>query len=85
MAPPTSEAPRIAASLGDSPPSKCRKMFSVTTMALSINIPAPNARPPKVMMFMVSPLKYIRLKVAMMDTGMATLTIKVVLTRRKKR
>lgn len=60
-----------------------RYMFSITTMALSISMPAPKAKPPKVMMLIVSPLKYIKLNVAIMDTGMDTLTIKVVLMRLK--
>jgi len=84
IAPETSEAPLIAASLGERPFSRFRKIFSMTTMALSINMPAPRANPPSVMILIVNPLKYIKLNVAMMDTGIETLTIKVVLMRRRK-
>ena len=83
IAPATSDVPFIAASLGESPLSRFLYMFSITTMALSMSIPAPKARPPKVMMLMVRPLKYIRLKVAIIETGIEMLTISVVLMRRK--
>ena len=56
-------------------------------MALSTNIPAPSASPPSVMILRVSPAKYINTKVAMMETGIAKLTMKVgpILLRKRKR
>lgn len=86
IAPATSDVPRTAASVGERWfSSMFRKMFSMTTMALSTSIPAPSASPPSVMMFMDSPLKYIRLNVAIMEIGMETLTIRVMFTRRRNR
>src|SRR2546425_8035105 len=49
----TSEAPSAAASLTDFPISRCRWMFSNTTMELSTNVPTARASPPSVMMLMV--------------------------------
>ena len=85
IAPLTCEVPCMAASFTDIPVSRSRKIFSMTTMALSTSIPAPSASPPKVMIFRLRPLKYIRLKVAMIETGMDMLTIMVVPIRRRKR
>ena len=84
MAPPTSAVPLMAASFTETPCSICRKIFSTTTIALSTSIPAPNARPPKVIIFRVKPLKYIRLNVATMDIGIAKAIIAVTFMRRKK-
>ena len=56
MAIPTSVAPAFAASSLSSPnSSKCRKVFSITTTALSTSIPIPRARPPSVIMLKVYP------------------------------
>ena len=57
----------------------------MTTIALSTSIPAPKASPPNVMILMDSPLKYIRLNVAIIDIGMDTLTISVMFTRRRNK
>ena len=86
IAPATSEVPLTAASAGGRLfSSMFRKMFSITTMALSTSIPAPSASPPNVMMLMESPLKYIKLNVAMIEIGMERLTIKVMFIRRKNK
>ena len=84
IAPLTCEVPSMAASLTDIPVSRSLKMFSITTMALSTSIPAPSASPPKVMMFRLRLLKYIRLKVAIIEIGIEILTIMVVPMRRRK-
>ena len=47
----------MAASFTLMPFSWFLKMFSITTMALSTSIPAPKARPPRVMMLMVRSYK----------------------------
>ena len=52
-------------------------------MALSTSIPAPRANPPKVIIFSVSPLKNIKLKVATIEIGIERLTINVVPIRRR--
>ena len=84
MAPPTSPVPRMAASATGWPASTWRKMFSPTTMASSTSRPRPRARPPKVMMFNVRLLKYIRLKAATMEIGMDRLMIAVTPSFRRK-
>ena len=53
MAMPTSEVPLRAASVGLSPSCRWRKMFSMTTTALSTSMPTPSARPPRVIRFRV--------------------------------
>ena len=84
IAPDTSEVPLTAASDMLSPNCLCLKIFSTTIIELSISIPAPSAKPPKVIMFRVRLLKYIKLKVAIIDIGIATLTITVERTFLKK-
>ena len=49
IAPPTSLVPSMAASKRPLPPSMCRKMFSMTIMALLTSIPTPRAMPLMVM------------------------------------
>ena len=44
-------------------------MFSITTIALSTNIPTPKASPPRDIMLMEIPLKYIKLNTAIMERG----------------
>ncbi len=87
IAPPTSAVPLIAESRTLIPLSLFLNIFSITTMALSTSIPAPSASPPRVIMFMVRSLKYIKLKVAITEIGIATLTINVepILRRNTKR
>ena len=71
IAMPTSFEPTTAASINGAPSSLCRKMFSSTTMPLSTNMPTPNARPPKLTVFNVKPLKYISANVEMTEIGIA--------------
>ncbi|OPZ80336.1 MAG: hypothetical protein BWY77_01122 [bacterium ADurb.Bin431] len=54
-------------------------------MALSTSIPMPRARPPKVMLLRVKPLKYISPKVATIEIGMAVAMIEVLERLRRKR
>ncbi|MBA7542451.1 hypothetical protein ES705_34772 [subsurface metagenome] len=44
-------------------------MFSITTMALSTNIPTPKASPPRDIMLMEIPLKYIKLNTTIIERG----------------
>ncbi len=58
MAPATSRVPtRAASAMGRPSCSRCRTMFSSTTMALSTISPIPSASPPNVIWFSVSPAK----------------------------
>ena len=84
IAPLTSDAPFMAASFTDKPLSWFLKIFSITTIALSTSIPAPNASPPRVIIFSVRSAKYIILKVAMIEMGIARLMIRVVPKRLRK-
>ena len=77
MAPPTWAVPVITASLIGIPSSFLRKILSTTTIALSTSIPAPNTRPPSVIMLRVNPLKYIKLNVATTEMGMERLIMRV--------
>jgi hypothetical protein len=52
----TSSLPSRAAAAGDLPSSRCRLMFSSTTIELSTSRPIASANPPRVMMLMVEPL-----------------------------
>ena len=83
IAPLTWLVPVTVASFTPMPDSRLRKMFSITTIALSTSIPAPNAKPPSVMILIVNPLKYIRLNVATIEIGIAKLIIAVTPRRRK--
>jgi len=72
MAPCTSSAPRVAASAGAAPSSsRCRKIFSSTTMELSPSMPTPRARPPRLMMFSETPNASMRANVPITEMGMA--------------
>ncbi len=51
IASPTSFAPSSAASTASSPSSRCRKIFSNTTIELSTSMPTPKERPPRVIIF----------------------------------
>ena len=81
---PTWPVPVIIASLKELPSSRFLTIFSRTTIALSTSIPAPRASPPNVIILIVKLLKYIRLKVAIIETGMAMLITSVVPIRRRK-
>ena len=76
-APPTSLVPRMEARWIESPSSRHRKMLSNTTMELSTSIPTPSASPPRDIMLRDTSNRYIPAKVATMETGMATLMIRV--------
>ena len=62
-----------------------RSMFSSTTMLLSTNNPTASAIPPKLIMFKLISLAYIRLKVAITDTGIETEIITVAQKSLRKR
>ncbi len=73
MAACTSSAPTDAAWMGGAPSSsRCRKMFSSTTMELSTNIPTPSARPPRLMMLRLTPAASMSAKVPTTEIGIAS-------------
>src|SRR5690606_35892837 len=72
---PISAAPSYAARTLFLPISMCLWMFSRTTMASSTNIPTTRERATKLIRFRVYPIKYIPIKVAISDEGIATITI----------
>ena len=57
MADQTSSLPSMAACTRGLPISMCRKVFSSTTIDASTIMPTPSARPPKVIVLSVKPLK----------------------------
>ena len=70
-------APSRMASRWACPSSKYRSMFSIVTVASSTRIPTARAKPPSVMMLMVSPRKLRIMTDVRMDSGMETAMIKV--------
>ena len=84
IAPPTWPVPLMTASLKGTPSSLIRVMFSSTTIASSTSLPAPSASPPSVIMLRVKWPKYIRLNVAIIEIGIATLITSVVPIRLRK-
>jgi hypothetical protein len=84
IASPTSFAPSMAAFSGSTPISRCRKMFSTTTTALSMSIPTASISPDRVMMFSEFPATYRMMTAKISDTGMAAATMKVGVIRRRK-
>ena len=83
----TSSPPSTAASWGGIPDSVYRKIFSSTTMALSTSIPMPRANPPRLMRFKVKPPKYMRVKVAITEIGIAvatTIVLRIFLRKRSR-
>jgi len=79
MAPATSRVPMEAASFSDRPfSSRCRIMFSKTTIALSTIRPTPRASPPNVIWFNVRSLKNSRANVAMIEMGIDSAMMNVV-------
>ena len=74
---PTSLVPRMTDVRKSSPSSRQRKILSVTTIALSTNIPIPSASPPSDMMFRETLNSFMAPKVAIMEMGIASPTIKV--------
>ena len=85
MAPATSFAPLMAASLASIPRFLSRYMFSITTIELSTSIPTPSARPESEMMFRVTPEKYMQTTAATRLTGIDIAMINVGLISRKKK
>jgi hypothetical protein len=74
----TSFAPSCAARSGSAVPRwRWRKMFSSMTIELSIRSPTPSARPPRLMMFSVSPPMPIIMNVASTASGIASPMMKV--------
>ena len=76
---PTSEAALATPTFDatESPASRCLKIASRTTMALSTSMPTPRASPPSEMMFRLVPVRYIRKKVATIEIGIDTPMIRV--------
>ncbi len=68
--------PRMAASIS-SPFSRCRLMFSIFTVASSTRMPTARARPPRVMMLMVSPRADSAAMAARIDSGIEMVIISV--------
>ncbi len=63
-------APSRMASSTSAPSSRCELMFSMVTVASSTRMPTASARPPRVMMLMVSPSAARQAMEARMDSGM---------------
>ena len=81
----TSVAPFSDASILSCPNSvKCLKILSKTTIELSTNIPTPKDNPIKDIIFNVIPLAPKNPNVAIIETGIATVTTKVALQSLKK-
>ena len=72
---PISIRPSIAAIRFSLPMSKCRWIFSNTTMASSTNIPIIKDMASKVIKFKVKPSSHITAKAVTKEVGMATITI----------
>ncbi|MCY1361194.1 hypothetical protein D9M69_478530 [compost metagenome] len=51
-------------------------MFSITTMASSTRIPTTSESPSKDIMLSEKPMRFIPIKVAISETGMATITMR---------
>ncbi len=73
------------ASLRDFPSSVWRKMFSMTTMASSIRMPTDKERANMVIMLSEKPSISMTKKVPMIEVGMATAEMSVVLRFRRKK
>ncbi len=59
----------LVASSGPSPPSRCRTMFSTTTILSSMTNPTAAASPPKVIMLKLSPRIFMAIKVTKIVAG----------------
>ena len=84
MAKPISCMPLNAASIGFMPASICRWMFSRTTIASSTTIPMASTSASMVRMLMVKPKTFRTMNVEMMETGMATVGMRVERRLRRK-
>src|SRR5699024_1498705 len=69
IAQPTTFVPAAAASLGHFAIPRCIEIFSITTIELSTNLPIPNARPPSVIIFKLTSVKYRNANVTMTENG----------------
>ena len=67
-------APSRIATMIDLPMSKLRLMFSISTVASSTSMPMASARPPSVMMLMVSPLRFKPMMAVKMASGIEVQT-----------
>ncbi len=81
---PTSCALVSAACIGDMPCSMCRVAFSSTTMASSTTKPVATISAISDRLFRLKPARYMKPKVAMIDTGTAAAGISVARKRRRK-
>ena len=77
-----SEAARRGGSFSSS---TCRKMFSRTTTASSITMPTASTSPSIVKLFTVKPMKRMKVKVEMIEAGMAMPATSVLRQSRMKR
>ena len=82
---PISAAPRRAASIRFKPRSRRRVMFSSTTMASSTTKPLEIVKAMSDRLSILKPNMYITPQVPIMETGTATVGIKVARTSRRKR
>jgi hypothetical protein len=81
---PISSAPLRAAWIGDMPASRCRVMFSITTIASSTTKPLAIARAINDRLSSENPARYMMAQVPIRDTGTATAGIRVARTLRRK-
>ena len=65
-------APSIAASNGRMPVKTRFSMFSISTMASSTRMPITRVKPSSVMVLRLKPARFMKAKVGISDTGMAT-------------
>ena len=84
MAPATCFVPCTAARGAARPRARRRTTFSSTTMELSTSMPIPRARPERVIMFRLSPVKYISTRAKSTLRGMLIATTSVGFTSRRK-
>jgi len=82
---PISEVPNSAASRRGSPSSMCRNTFSSTTIASSMSMPTESERASSVIMFREKPSASSTMKVPMIDVGMATAEMSVLVRFRRKK
>ena len=82
---PISRAPSSDACRGESPASRCRVMFSITTIASSTTNPVAIVRAISERLSRLYPARYMNPNVPISDTGTATLGISVLRRSRKNR
>ncbi len=81
---PTSRTPRRAATIGFTPASKWREIFSSTTMASSTTKPVAMVNAIRDRLFKLKPHRYIAANVPINETGTATAGINVARPERRK-